>query len=84
MGGGLNSRRSHGVTKFRPISTGISRGRADLRLKGEDGQIYGLLGPMVREGTTLKIILGLVTPTTAERRSSATAIESRAANQWGF
>jgi ABC-2 type transport system ATP-binding protein len=59
------------VTKIFPAAL---RGRSivalrDLNLEVEPGQIYGLLGPNGSgKSTTLKIILGLVTPTRGEAR----------------
>ncbi|HYJ05985.1 MAG TPA: ATP-binding cassette domain-containing protein, partial [Chthoniobacterales bacterium] len=55
-----------GVTKIFPIPFQRRSVVAvrDLDLKVEAGQIYGLLGPNGSgKSTTLKIILGLVTPT---------------------
>ena len=60
-----------GVTKIFPVpfqrrSIGVVR---DLNLQVAPGQIYGLLGPNGSgKSTTLKIILGLVPPTSGEAR----------------
>src|ERR1041385_2292466 len=56
----------HGLTKVFPVSFKRKPVVAvrDLNLRVEAGQIYGLLGPNGSgKSTTLKIILGLVSPT---------------------
>jgi ABC-2 type transport system ATP-binding protein len=57
----------HGLTKIFPVPFHPTRGvRAvnDLSLRIEPGEVYGLLGPNGSgKSTTLKIILGLVSPT---------------------
>jgi ABC-2 type transport system ATP-binding protein len=57
----------HGLTKIYPLPFHPTRGIAavkDLNLRIEPGEVYGLLGPNGSgKSTTLKIILGLVSPT---------------------
>ena len=57
----------HGLTKTFPVPLHPARGIAavkDLNLRIEPGEVYGLLGPNGSgKSTTLKIILGLVSPT---------------------
>jgi ABC-2 type transport system ATP-binding protein len=57
----------HGLTKFFPLPFHPTRGIVaikDLNLRIEPGEVYGLLGPNGSgKSTTLKIILGLVSPT---------------------
>src|SRR6476646_1210624 len=57
----------HGLTKVFPIPFHPTRGVVavkDLSLRIEPGEVYGLLGPNGSgKSTTLKIILGLVSPT---------------------
>ena len=57
----------HGLTKIFPVPFHPTRGLVavkDLTLRIEAGQVYGLLGPNGSgKSTTLKIILGLVSPT---------------------
>jgi len=57
----------HGLTKIFPVPFHPTRGLVavkDLSLRIEAGQVYGLLGPNGSgKSTTLKIILGLVSPT---------------------
>ena len=57
----------HGLTKTFPVPLHPARGVVavkDLRLQIEPGEVYGLLGPNGSgKSTTLKIILGLVSPT---------------------
>jgi ABC-2 type transport system ATP-binding protein len=57
----------HGLTKIFPIPFHPTRGIVavkDLSLRIEPGEVYGLLGPNGSgKSTTLKIILGLVSPT---------------------
>jgi ABC-2 type transport system ATP-binding protein len=57
----------HGLTKIFPLPFHPTRGIAavkDLNLRIEPGEVYGLLGPNGSgKSTTLKIILGLVSPT---------------------
>src|SRR5215471_11295151 len=57
----------HGLTKIFPVPLHPTRGLVavkDLNLRIEAGQVYGLLGPNGSgKSTTLKIILGLVSPT---------------------
>src|SRR6202022_4156556 len=56
----------HGLTKFFPVPfrrESIVAVR-DLNLRVEPGEVYGLLGPNGSgKSTTLKVILGLVSPT---------------------
>jgi ABC-2 type transport system ATP-binding protein len=75
----------HGLTKFFPIPFHRERVVAlrDLNLRVEPGEVYGLLGPNGSgKSTTLKIILGLVSPTAGRTeifgRDSA-LVESREA-----
>jgi ABC-2 type transport system ATP-binding protein len=57
----------HGLTKIFPVPLHPSRGIVavkDLNLRIEPGEVFGLLGPNGSgKSTTLKIILGLVSPT---------------------
>ena len=57
----------HGLTKIFPVPLRPARGVIavkDLSLRIEPGEVYGLLGPNGSgKSTTLKIILGLVSPT---------------------
>src|SRR5437773_6184922 len=57
----------HGLTKIFPVPFHPARGVLavkDLSLRIEPGEVYGLLGPNGSgKSTTLKIILGLVSPT---------------------
>jgi len=57
----------HGLTKTFPVPLHPARGIVavrDLSLRIEPGEVYGLLGPNGSgKSTTLKIILGLVSPT---------------------
>jgi ABC-2 type transport system ATP-binding protein len=57
----------HGLTKIFPVPFHPGRGVLavkDLTLRIEPGEVYGLLGPNGSgKSTTLKIILGLVSPT---------------------
>src|SRR5262252_1171336 len=57
----------HGLTKIFPVHFHPTRGVVavkDLNLNIEAGEVYGLLGPNGSgKSTTLKIILGLVSPT---------------------
>src|SRR6266545_3668610 len=57
----------HGLTKTFPVPWHPARGIVavkDLNLQIEPGEVYGLLGPNGSgKSTTLKIILGLVSPT---------------------
>jgi ABC-2 type transport system ATP-binding protein len=57
----------HGLTKTFPVPWHPARGIVavkDLNLRIESGEVYGLLGPNGSgKSTTLKIILGLVSPT---------------------
>src|SRR5438105_104084 len=57
----------HGLTKIFPVPFHPTRGVLavkDLSLRIEPGEVYGLLGPNCSgKSTTLKIILGLVSPT---------------------
>lgn len=58
-----------GLTKLYPIPMRKQKVVAvkDLNLNVEEGQVYGLLGPNGSgKSTTLKILLGLVTPTRGE------------------
>jgi ABC-2 type transport system ATP-binding protein len=57
----------HGLTKIFPVPFHPTRGVVavkDINLRIEPGEVYGLLGPNGSgKSTTLKIILGLVSPT---------------------
>jgi len=57
----------HGLTKIFPVPFHPTRGVVavkDISLRIEPGEVYGLLGPNGSgKSTTLKIILGLVSPT---------------------
>src|SRR3982750_4856872 len=57
----------HGLTKIFPVPFHPGRGVVaikDLSLRIEPGEVYGLLGPNGSgKSTTLKILLGLVSPT---------------------
>lgn len=58
-----------GLTKLYPVPMRKQKVVAvkDLNLQVEEGQVYGLLGPNGSgKSTTLKILLGLVTPTRGE------------------
>jgi ABC-2 type transport system ATP-binding protein len=58
-----------GLTKLYPVPMRRQKVVAvkDLNLQVEEGQVYGLLGPNGSgKSTTLKILLGLVTPTRGE------------------
>jgi len=60
-----------GLTKLYPVPMRKQKVVAvkDLNLNVEEGQVYGLLGPNGSgKSTTLKILLGLVTPTRGESR----------------
>ena len=60
-----------GLTKFYPIPMRRQKVVAvkDLNVEVAEGQVYGLLGPNGSgKSTTLKILLGLVTPTRGESR----------------
>jgi ABC-2 type transport system ATP-binding protein len=60
-----------GLTKLYPIPMRRQKVVAvkDLNLEVEEGQVYGLLGPNGSgKSTTLKILLGLVTPTRGESK----------------
>src|SRR2546430_13548700 len=62
-----------GLTKVFPVPFHRARGIVavrDLSLRVEPGEVYGLLGPNGSgKSTTLKIILGLVSPTRGRTRS---------------
>src|SRR5215475_15244012 len=57
----------HGPTKIFPVPFHPTRGLVavkNLNLRVEAGQVYGLLGPNGSgKSTTLKVLLGLVSPT---------------------
>ena len=60
-----------GLTKLYPVPMRRQKVVAvkDLNLEVEEGQVYGLLGPNGSgKSTTLKILLGLVTPTRGESK----------------
>lgn len=60
-----------GLTKLYPVPMRRQKVVAvkDLNLQVEEGQVYGLLGPNGSgKSTTLKILLGLVTPTRGESK----------------
>jgi ABC-2 type transport system ATP-binding protein len=69
----------HGLTKIFPVPFHPTRGVVavrDLNLHIEPGEVYGLLGPNGSgKSTTLKIILGLVSPTRG--RTEIVARDSR-------
>ena len=73
----------HNLTKVYPIPFRRERVVAvrDLSLKVEPGQVYGLLGPNGSgKSTTMKIVLGLVPPTTGTTEifgRDSTRVESR-------
>jgi ABC-2 type transport system ATP-binding protein len=75
----------HGLTKVFPIPLHRQSVVAvrDLSLRVEPGQVYGLLGPNGSgKSTTLKIILGLVSPTRGRTEifgRDSTLVDSRAA-----
>src|ERR1700740_3533169 len=62
----------HGLTKIFSVPFHPTRGVVavkDLNLRIEPGEVYGLLGPNGSgKSTTLKIILGLVSPTRGEAK----------------
>jgi ABC-2 type transport system ATP-binding protein len=75
----------HGLTKFFPVPfrrESIVAVR-DLNLRVEAGEVYGLLGPNGSgKSTTLKIILGLISPTRGRTeifRHNSSLVESREA-----
>src|ERR1700737_1914221 len=75
----------HGLTKFFPVPfrrESIVAVR-DLNLRVEPGEVYGLLGPNGSgKSTTLKIILGLISPTRGRTRifgRDSSLVESREA-----
>src|SRR5256714_5005053 len=75
-----------GLTKVFPVPFHPARGIVavrDLNLRVEPGEVYGLLGPNGSgKSTTLKIILGLVSPTRGRTRifgSDSSLVESREA-----
>lgn len=73
----------HGLTKVFPVPFSRQRVLAvrDLDLRVEAGEVYGLLGPNGSgKSTTLKIILGLVSPTRGRTEifgRDSTSVESR-------
>src|SRR3954453_24093836 len=73
----------HGLTKVYslPFRHGTVEAVRNLDLEVEAGQVYGLLGPNGSgKSTTLKIILGLVTPTRGGAQSfgrDSTQVASR-------
>src|SRR5712672_661856 len=76
----------HGLTKIFPVPFHPTRGVLavkDLSLRIEPGEVYGLLGPNGSgKSTTLKIILGLVSPTRGRTEifgRDSRAVESREA-----
>jgi ABC-2 type transport system ATP-binding protein len=75
----------HGLTKVFPVPLHRQTVVAvrDLNLRVEPGQVYGLLGPNGSgKSTTLKIILGLVSPTRGRTEifgRDSTLVDSRAA-----
>ena len=75
----------HGLTKLFPIPFRREKVVAlrDLSLRVEPGEVYGLLGPNGSgKSTTLKIILGLVSPTTGRTEifgRDSSLVESREA-----
>jgi len=78
----------HKLTKVFPIPFRRERITAvrNLSLDVEPGQVYGLLGPNGSgKSTTMKIVLGLVSPTAGRRRYLAgIAGRWRAGRRWGF
>src|SRR5438045_6958914 len=75
-----------GLTKVFPVPFHSARGITavrDLNLRVEPGEVYGLLGPNGSgKSTTLKIILGLVSPTRGQTKifgRDSSLVESRAA-----
>jgi len=75
-----------GLTKVFPVPFRPARGIVavrDLNLRVEPGEVYGLLGPNGSgKSTTLKIILGLVSPTRGRTKifgRDSSLVESRAA-----
>ena len=75
-----------GLTKVFPVPFHPARGITavrDLNLRVEPGEVYGLLGPNGSgKSTTLKIILGLVSPTRGQTKifgRDSSLVESRAA-----
>src|SRR5206468_5811061 len=62
----------HGLTKIFPVPFHPTRGLVavrDLNLRVEAGEVYGLLGPNGSgKTTTLKIILGLASPTRGQTK----------------
>src|SRR5947207_10239572 len=75
-----------GLTKVLPVPFHSARGIPavrDLNLRVEPGEVYGLLGPNGSgKSTTLKIILGLVSPTRGQTKifgRDSSLVESRAA-----
>src|SRR5205809_2175351 len=76
----------HGLTKIFSVPLHPGRGIVavkDLSLRIEPGEVYGLLGPNVSgKSTTLKIILGLVSPTRGRAEifgRDSTLVQSREA-----
>src|SRR5881628_1479407 len=76
----------HGLTKIFPVPFHPTRGVLavkDLSLRIEPGEVYGLLGPNGSgKSTTLKIILGLVSPTRGQTKifgRDSRLVESREA-----
>src|SRR5205085_2302489 len=74
-----------GLTKVFPVPFHPARGIVavrDLNLRIEPGEVYGLLGPNGSgKSTTLKIILGLVSPTRGQTKifgRDSSLVESRA------
>lgn len=77
---------AEGLTKIFPVPFHPARGIValrDLNLRVEPGEVYGLLGPNGSgKSTTLKIILGLVSPTRGRTKifgCDSSLVESRAA-----
>src|SRR2546421_3414270 len=75
-----------GLTKVFPVPFHSARGITavrDLNLRVEPGEVYGLLGPNGSgKSTTLKIVLGLVSPTRGRTRifgRDSSQVESREA-----
>src|SRR5213075_137488 len=74
----------HGLTKIFPVPFHPTRrvvAVKDLNLRIEPGEVYGLLGPNGSgKSTTLKIILGLVSPTRGHTKifgRNSSRVESR-------